>query len=59
VNRLRAACAALALAALTATAGCQNLVQAPVPASPACPPGQHWAATPGGQHPTWKCAVAP
>jgi hypothetical protein len=44
----------LAAVAIAATvAGC-NPLQTPVAA---CPPGQHWTATPGGQQPlgSWKC----
>ena len=43
--------AAIALAVVIAsTAACQNITQAPVPAPPACPAGQQWAALSTSQY---------
>jgi hypothetical protein len=39
-----AAAIALAVVTIASTAACQNITQASVPAPPACPSGQQWAA---------------
>lgn len=50
--RARRLFAALALAAfaIVTTAACQNPTEAPVPAPPPCPSGQHWTGLPVGKY---------
>ena len=45
-----AAAIALAVVTIASTAACQNITQAPVPAPPACPSGQQWAALSTSQY---------